>query len=258
MSKRIKRDLSMYKSPLLSSSSSSSKHKRGGGAYTKVRSAVTDHGTVQWPKHPFKMLVQGMNRSGKTYFSTTTLREHYQNVFDVLYVFTPTWKFDPQYRRIKHLAKHVRQWDHFTDDMMGRIMKQLRRHQYRWRVLVLIDDPARDFNNRTQMANLDDAILINRWINMSIVYAAQQFVNLRASMRDNRDVAVVFLPSNGKTLRNIHEHLIGETFKITRQILNRAFTWQYGHLIIVYGCGSCARGYYNDRGEVLYERGREL
>lgn len=205
-----------------------------------------------FPKHPFRMIIHGGSTQGKTYFATHVLPTLYKATWDLVAVWCPTWEHDPQYERMRQRWLHITSYKVYTNASMGRLYRMAKKQGFKKRILIYIDDPGgyAQLDNRRRFQIIDKIIYNNRWYNMSIVYSGQDVTQFRGSIRNNKEVVVLFKPMNYIMREAAIRYFIGEKRSLSEKIMKSAFYRQYAFLLIRFDGGVVT--YFNDQFQIIY------
>lgn len=183
--------------------------------------------------HPFRLLLLGRSRSGKTTLLINLLinRKLYYRQFEEIYVFSPTFWLDGKWRNVEIDKSRV-----FTElklEILAAIISRIKKDPHKKRLLVLDDCGAEDDIRKSGHKNeIDKMAFLAFHLNCSIIYCAQNKTSLSTPTRHNADGIVVFEPDNQEQLKEIYKEFGVGTIKEFNQLVDHATREPFDFLFI--------------------------
>lgn len=148
-------------------------------------------------KHPFSLINIAKKGSGKTSLNINLLNI-YQNMFDIIILFSPTFKFDKNYQEalnndiIKLNEKYI--FPHYKDETLKKIIKQIKREikkKTNKKILIVFDDCISELP-KFGTNQLDILARNQRHLGISYMLISQEYRAIKPSIRKNVDGIVIF------------------------------------------------------------------
>lgn len=142
-----------------------------------------------FPKLNFNLLCLGARNSGKTNSIIWLLLEVYKDLFDDIFIFSPTVFTDKKFKALK--LDEEKLFDKYTDNDLKSILEfqQLEANEDN-HILIIMDDIVGEFNNKTSFIN--KLITRTRHNNISIIIGCQYSKFLSPTIRNNLTSVMVF------------------------------------------------------------------
>lgn len=184
-------------------------------------------------KHPFRLLMLGRSRSGKTTTLINLLinKKLYYQQFDEVYIFSKTFWLDGKWRNVKIAPERVK--TSLKLEYLRAIIANIQKDPHKNR-LIVIDDCASeaDFRKQGHQNEIDELAMLAFHLNCSIITTAQNKTSVSTPTRSNADGVVIFEPDNQEQLKEIYKEFGLGTQKEFNQIVSYATRIPYSFLFI--------------------------
>lgn len=159
---------------------------------------------------PFRMLMQGVSASGKTYLLKEILYTFLKGEFDEIFLICPTWQDQEIYRKMG-----IRKENKFitsTNETFDKIMEKCKNNKKENKKSLIILDDFLYTELSKNSGSLAENISTIRHKNTSIIVLSQYYKALPPVVRTNMDKVVSFR-NDSETQINIMKEDYGDSWK---------------------------------------------
>jgi hypothetical protein len=204
------------------------------------------------PKVPFRTILLAPSQSGKTVLISNMILNLYRDVFERIYIFSPsidvdsTWdpvkKYQSDNMKVIEKEKEKLYFSHYNPDDLEniistqhRVTKLLKKQGRKklFSILIVVDDHADDPSFTRQSKLLHALFCRGRHNSISTIVSTQKFAAIHPIIRVNASALIVYRLRNAKELQAFIEEVSGViTKKELYEIYKMATDEEYGFLYI--------------------------
>jgi len=172
---------------------------------------TTQHLPDYLPKENFVGLILGPPRSGKSHLIVNLVlrKELYRNVFDLIYLISPTGANDPSMKPLLE-SSAVTHFGTYSDELIDSIIADQEKakieaervHDKPMRALIILDDGIGLSERRSSIAQLSTRY---RHFNISILIASQVFREVSNIIRKNASFVIIYTVHSDKEMKSLED-----------------------------------------------------
>lgn len=190
---------------------------------------------VPFPDPPFVIPIVAKRNSGKTTLLTQLLVGPYRGIFDRVYLWSPSLRYDPKYR-LMDLHPGKDSWEHFHEADVEALYKEKERPQFineHW--LFVFDDcmNEKDFRQQNSYEHpLERMANVGRNRKISMIVIVQKATGVSGNIKEQADMLITFKPFNLKQKRALYDVMGVGTEREWVQVMDQYLVEKYKTLAI--------------------------
>ena len=206
------------------------------------------------PKVPFRTILLAPSGSGKTVLISNMILNLYRDVFERIYIFSPSIDVDSTWQPVKkyqennmHVIENEKEklyFNHYDPDDLENIIEtqhkvtKLIKKEGRkklFSILIVVDDHADDPSFTRQSKLLHSLFTRGRHNSISTIVSTQKFAAIHPIIRVNASALIVYRLRNAKELQAFIEEVSGlitkkELYDIYKMVTDEEYSFLYINL----------------------------